>query len=149
MISWITEKVAIGDYSDAENREALIKEKIDCIICLRHYLSVKEEALKNVLKIPLFHISVGSQQGLEPIKIELRTATYLLELLSEDYKRILIHCTTGIDRAPFVLACYMARMELEYEDDSPMQRDYKYWIIEAYKFIKGKRPQTIEHLEWI
>lgn len=149
MISWITEKVAIGDYSDAMNRESLIKEKIDCIVCLRRYLPVKEEALRNILKIPLFHISVGSRQGLESIKIELRTATYLLELLSEKYNRILIHCTAGIDRSPFVVACYMARMELECQDDFPIQRDFKHWVTEAYKFIKRKSPQVMEHWEWI
>lgn len=140
MITWITPNVAIGEYADAINRELLEKEKIDCILCLRIDVSIKEEAIKNFLEIPLFHVSTGRRQGLEPIKIELRTAVYILEQLTKKYRRILVHCTAGIDRAPFVVALY-----LQCNKWGMNVRD----IEESYKIIKEKRPQIIEHMEWV
>ena len=149
MITWITKNVAIGEYIDAINRELLEKEKIDCILCLRFDVSIKEEAIKNFLEIPLFHISVGCHQGLEPIKVELRTSAYMLKLLAKKYKRILVHCTAGMDRSPFVVALYLAKWKCDTEWTYGLPSDFKYWFTEAYKLIKEKRPQIIEYVEWV
>jgi len=152
MITWITENIAIGEYTDAINEELLKKEKIDCVLNLRakDEASVVEKTLELFLGIKYFHVGVGSHQGLEPIKIELRTATYMLELLTEKYKRILVHCTAGIDRAPFVVAYWMVGNYWLFDDISYLQgEDLKFWIRKSYKFIKEKRPQIVEHYEWI
>ena len=150
MITWITENVAIGEYSDAINRELLEKEKIDCILCLRTFVSNEEDALKEFLQIPLFHISVGDHQGLKPIKIELVTTAYMLGLLSAFYNRILVHCTAGIDRAPFVLALYLTNLSLDFDKTAGLTTiDFNSTFRKAYKFIKEKRPQIKEHYEWV
>jgi len=153
MITWITENVAIGEYTDARNVELLKKEKIDCIFNLRvnNPEGIADEILEETLELcskmyPLdnpiphyYHIEVGRHQGLEAIKIELRTAAYMLELLAGKYERILVHCTAGMDRAPFVVAYWLHKyssMEL--------------WDFnKAYSFVKKKRPFIVEHYEWI
>jgi len=149
MITWITENVAIGEYTDAVNREVLNKEGIDCVLSLRTGLGLEVEQdqeccheaniLEN-LEIYYYNVPVGinSHRNIETIKIELRTAAYMLEQLTEKYKRILVHCTAGIDRAPFVVAAYLSGL---HEDIMDMD----YW----YCKIKEKRPQIIEHWEWI
>lgn len=154
MINWITENVAIGDYLDACNRENLLREKIDCVLSLKVTETLGEYILCTQNNIGFYKIPIGRQfmddEGIEPIKIELRTAAYMLELLTTKYKKILVHCTGGIDRAPFVVARYLAnkKVELDRIMDSNTG-DYRDWIIEAYKTIRKKRPQIREHFEWI
>jgi len=139
MISWITEKVAIGDSLDATNEEALKKEKIDCILNLTIRWCPMEELLSDKLGITYHHICVGRHQGLEPIKMELRTAVFLLDLLSGKFKKILVHCGAGIDRAPFVVAYWICTQD--YRSSAFIHR--------AYKTVKEKRPQIKEHMEWV
>jgi len=150
MITWITENVAIGEYIDACNRENLIREKIDCILNLRVKTSVGEGILAQQLSIDYYHMPVGDHRGLEPIKIELRVASYMLGLLAEKYERILVHCTSGIDRAPFIVALYLTRLDAELGKASGLDKtDLKFWIAKAYDFIQEKRPQIIRHTEWV
>lgn len=49
---------------------------------------------------------------------------------------LLVHCNASIDRAPFVLAAYLAR-----------SRNID--IADAYKIIKKNRSQVVEHFEWV
>lgn len=144
MITWITRNVAIGEYSDAINEELLEKEKIDCVLNVRakDEVNMVEQTIEMFHGIKYFHVSVGSRQGVDPIKIELRTASFMLELLVKKYKRILVHCMAGIDRSPFVVASWLANKEY-------YRLDIKDQFYEAYKDIKKKRPQIIEHMEWV
>jgi hypothetical protein len=51
------------------------------------------------------------------------------------YKRILVHCYAGFDRAPFVVAKYLSSVAA-------------LSIPQAYSIIKQQRP-IMEHYEWI
>jgi len=149
MISWITENVAIGEFLDI-NQELLEKEKIDCILNLRLSVSTREDVVRQVLGIAYYHVSVGREQGLEPIKIELKVASYMLGLLAEKYNRILVHCTAGMDRSPFVVALYLTRLNADVSRATKLDTtDLKFWLDKAYNFIKEKRPQIIKHMEWV
>lgn len=143
MIIWITENVAIGEYHDACSRELIEKEKIDCVLSLRILDDLGEPLMLMQNGVAYFKIPVGRHQGIEPIKIELRTAAYMLEELTDKYSRILVHCTAGIDRSPFVVAYWLANKEYYTLHNTKDQ------MIEAYKDIKKKRPQIIKHYEWI
>lgn len=154
MISWITENVAIGEYTDAYNRENLIKEKIDCILSLRGE-GVEENAFAeihicNCLGIDFYRVPVTDVRGTKNIKIQLKTAVYMLDLLAEKYNRILVHCTEGIDRAPFVVALYLTRLNADLAKATKLNTsDLKFWMAKAYDFIQDKRPQIKRHMEWI
>jgi len=49
---------------------------------------------------------------------------------------ILVHCHAGIDRGPFIVACYLH----EIYGDSPS---------ESYDWVKSLHPQTIIHDDWM
>jgi len=99
MITWITENIAIGEYLDACNREVLLANKIDCIVDLRIEKPLGAEILARQNNIAYFHLPVGSSE--ENIKRELRCAYGCLMVIIGEYhyKRILVHCTAGIDRS--------------------------------------------------
>jgi len=139
MITWITDKVAIGEYLDACNREALEQNKIDCVLDLRVVDSLGEFLMLEQMGVHYFKLGIGREQGLEPLRIEIKNVASMIKLLAEKYNRILVHCTAGIDRSPAVVARY-----LSYEKYS-----FILGVSEAYKYIKNKRPQIKEHLEWI
>jgi protein-tyrosine phosphatase len=144
MITWITGNVAIGEYSDAINNRLLKREKIDCILSLRggeleDDSSFEERVCKNLgiyfFRAPindLYWSETGDQSN---VKIQVKTATYMLKLLTKKYKRILVHCTGGIDRSPCVVALWLSNKNKSYIDV-------------VYADIKKKRPQIIEHYEW-
>ena len=70
----------------------------------------------------------------------------MLTELFEKYERILVHCTAGMDRVPFVVA-YWLNDKIDWALD--IDTNFSFNIRKAYAFIKKKRPQIIEHLEWI
>jgi len=146
MITWITENIAIGEYLDAINEELLKKEKIDCVLSLRggeaEQNNLYEEKLCRSLGISFCNLPVIEYDFLDILKIQLKSAAYMLDLLSQKYKRILVHCTAGIDRSPFILASWLANKEY-------YRLDIKDQFVEAYRDIKRKRPQIVEHYEWI
>ena len=135
MISWITENVAIGDYRDACNRENLIKEKIDCIVDLTLEPTLGEEILARQNNIAYFHLPT------DYIKRELHCAcACLTALIVDKYERILVHCIGGIDRAPFIVALYLTRLDAELGKASGLDKsDLKFWMAKAYDFIQEKR----------
>jgi len=156
MITWITENVAIGEYTDAVNEELLKNENIDCVLSLRGY-GVEEAdsweriVCETILKIDYYRIPVAEDND-RMVKLLLRTAAYMLEQLTEKYKRILVHCTAGIDRAPFVVAYWIIKRDIIFAEITGYdytEGDLKYWIADAYKIIKEKRPQIVEHMEWV
>lgn len=137
MITWITENVAIGEYLDACNKENIEREKIDCVLSLRIIDDVGEPLMLMQMGVEYYKIPVGRHQGVEPIKLELKIATQMLKLLVERHNKVLVHCTAGIDRAPFVVSQYLV-------DQGIAQT-----IAEAYSIIKKCRPLIIEHYEWV
>ena len=158
MITWITENVAIGERADfvfprlGDSQKRFKEAKIDCVLDLTVNNDIVEGIFCDKLGINYYHIPVGRHQGLKPIKIELRTAAYMLEQLTEKYKRILVHCTAGIDRAPFVVAYWIAGYSGYGKDINfiySKEFNFNFWISKAYELIKEKRSQVIEHMEWI
>lgn len=137
MITWITENIAIGEYRDACNRELIEKEGIDCVLSLRIVDDKGEPLMLMQMGVEYYKIPVGRHQGIEPIKVELKVATYMLGLLAKKHKKILVHCTACMDRTPFVVARYLVK------------KDIAYHMGKAYDMIKQKRPQIIEHYEWV
>jgi len=154
MITKILEDVFLGEYSDALNSKALTKEKIDCILSLRGE-GVEEDSFEEIricdwLGIHFHRVPVVDIRGIGSIKIQLKTATFMLDLLTKKYKRILVHCTAGIDRAPFVVALYLTQLDADLRKATKLDTsDLKFWLEKAYDFIKEKRPQIMRHLEWV
>jgi len=134
MISWITDQVAIGEWSDSHNMATLIQQCFDCVInlCIRG-----DEYELGMQDIAFLHLKVADHQDKNALKIELEAAVYMLILAAREYDRILVHCIAGMDRSPFVVARYMVAEGLA-ED-----------MADAYAQIKEKRPQTMEHMEWV
>lgn len=162
MITWITENVAIGEYLDvvriperidAVEGKLLKVHKVDCVLSLRgsglEDIDGYNEYERKLCKsngIDFYRVPIMEDDD-KVVKIQLKSAAYMLELLSQKYKRILVHCTAGIDRAPFVVAYWLAYnncVNMEWN-----QKPCKKCIPEWYKEVKHKRPQIIEHMEWI
>jgi protein tyrosine/serine phosphatase len=157
MISKITEHLYIGEYSDIvgltteETKSRLEQIKTLGIghvisLCPRIQITKEAEAFKansqnNNLCIWLHHSPIPVNSKLagqrDPFKVGLELSLNEINaiLLHEPNTKILIHCTGGIDRAPFVVASYLVRVcGLELAD--------------AYRQIKKVRPCVCEHYDW-
>lgn len=49
---------------------------------------------------------------------------------------ILVFCHAGMDRSPFIVACYLTK-------------HYEHTPESAYEYVKQERPQTIIHDDWM
>jgi hypothetical protein len=87
-------------------------------------------------------------QGLELAFLKLASILY------DDYQEnVLLHCTAGLDRSPFVVAKYLCEKVKSVPDWDKQHKRMNFHFFknmtEAYAFIKTKRPQICEHPEWI
>lgn len=128
MISRITDQIYIGDQNDAVNEELYKIYKFDSIINVNDR-ELKEE-LDLVKKYDVGYVIFGHPQGDKG----LQAAGYLWGCVAHEEK-VLIHCESGIDRAPFVVAQYLAK-----KNHIPLHK--------AYNIVKYFRPQIFVHLEW-
>jgi len=98
--------------------------------------SMKHQALRSAgvdLIVDIRNLFYGDED--EPTLKTKRIAKLLGELSQQGFK-ILIYCHAGIDRSPFIGMLYLC---------------YKYDIdyAKAYAWVKEKRPQIVEHWEWV
>lgn len=121
MVDQILDRIWIGDQQDAENEE-LVKT-FTAIINLNMRESEKE--LELVKKYNILYANFG--------RLNL-AAGYLFGAYNNG-KKILVHCEAGMDKSPFVVARCISVM-------------CKITLAEAYKFVKERHKQTIEHYEW-
>jgi protein tyrosine/serine phosphatase len=155
MISKITDRVFIGEYSDVvgptpEETTSRLKQLqalgIGHVVslCARTQITKEEAAFKansplgiwlHHQPIPVNKKSAGRRDAFK-LGLELALNEIVTILGDEPNAKILIHCTAGIDRAPFVVASYLVRVcGLDLAD--------------AYRQIKKIRSCVCEHYDWV
>jgi histidinol-phosphate aminotransferase len=124
-MDWITDQVAIGDIDDAMRSKELNSAGVTGVLSLNGYPTFLSEWGIAWKRVPLID---GPGNSTDDIACALATLT---ELLSEGHK-VLVHCTEGVSRAPFVTACYLASTR-------------KWNLDSALDFIAKKRPVVNPH----
>lgn len=86
-ISWVDDRLAIGDITDVTLREGLRLSGIECIIDTRIHFAES-----------------GNPPDMNPLPSIWKFANDILEL--SEHSKILLHCHGGMDRSPFVAMLY-------------------------------------------
>jgi hypothetical protein len=119
MIEWIDGNLAIGNWRDARDADILRAEGIDLIVDARI----------------LFDDSNGRRRRTPFSELIARETSFMLALAGMGAK-MLVRCYHGRDRSPFVAMIYLSkRRGIAYD--------------EAYLIVKGKRPVTVIHSDWV
>ena len=141
MITWITESLAIGDFTDTLNLDLLHKEKVDSIL----FLDSKEksrrimEAIKGEIDCSWYPVLTDPIENIWRFQDECQAAYDELSFSLSIGMKVLVSCIAGIDRSPFIVAMYLTKhCFVSYEDK----------LLKAYSLIKEKRPWIIEHYDW-
>ncbi len=92
---------------------------------------LRQHGIEMIIDIRLYFTGSGDTPPLPSIW---KAANEVLKL--SETNKILIYCQAGIDRSPFFAMLYY---KLKHGCDYP----------EAYDYIQQKRPQTIQHWEWV
>jgi len=160
VISRITDQLYLGEYSDvigstdAETKSHLIQLTI---LGITDVLSLCNEGVESCLinkEVEAFKVNKKSKITLQvhhqpvpvnsevagrhdPFKVGFHLALKKINniLFNDPKAKILVHCSAGIDRAPFLVASYLARSN---------HLD----IADVYREIKKVRPSVCEHIEW-
>ncbi|HSV42356.1 MAG TPA: dual specificity protein phosphatase family protein [Methanomassiliicoccales archaeon] len=117
-MDWIDEYVAVGSWKSVFFIDDLKKADIDLIIDAR----------------TLFDVVHGNPK--KPLVSKVLKAGDMLVALTKFNAKVLVHCSEGIDRTPFLAMIYVSKRY-----DMP----YK----EAYELVKEKRPGTNFHWDWV
>jgi len=168
MITWITPQIAIGELSDILYNSIEDLQKIGFTSVISILMKDDErlrkkfrEAWNKGILIRQHFIQVGSESMVEDLTGEnlkrfvsqLNLAYYKLDsIFYADYQeKVLVHCVAGMDRSPFVVARYLVEKKriMPRLTDKKMEFVSVRTMSEAYAFIKKKRPQIIEHPEWV
>jgi hypothetical protein len=159
MISKITPNLYIGEYLDVvgeSNQELIDKAEALRTEGITHIVSLCSEGIEdtqienekrayNYSTFGWYHSPVPLSKELtahmgktDPFKFGLELALYEVHriLYNNPNAKVLVHCTAGIDRSPFVVAAYLVRYNLMS-------------LGEAYGLIKKVRPFVCEHHEWV
>ncbi|MFA5313941.1 MAG: dual specificity protein phosphatase family protein, partial [Methanomassiliicoccales archaeon] len=117
-MDWIDEHVAVGGWRSVFLLDDLQKADIDLIIDAR----------------TLFDVLHGNPK--KPLVNRVLKAGDMIVALTEFDAKVLVHCSKGVDRTPFVAMVYVSKK---------YNMPYK----EAYELVKEKRPETIFHWDWV
>ena len=118
MLDWIDDNVGIADINinTYESRQAL---DTDLVLDVRYYFK---------------QIHPNKIKGTMPKDSLINIADLIRDKVQKGWK-IILHCQSGIDRAPFTAVVYLVR---RYDMD----------VSEAYDIVMEKRSQTKYHPEW-
>ncbi|MCW2284110.1 histidinol-phosphate aminotransferase [Rhodoblastus acidophilus] len=95
-MDFVTERVAIGDASEAEG-EALRRNGIGAVLSLTR--------LEAPLPLPHAAIELVDRQALSGDDI--RAATHFIKTQVDAGRRVLVHCFAGVSRSPAMTLCYL------------------------------------------
>lgn len=136
MVTKIFDGLYLGDWNDALSFDG----EIICV--MQEILSIEP---KNAYWIPIIRTSgrlnndeLIDDQDVEvfALKHQLMLVTQIVNDNLEKKKDTLIHCMAGIERSPLaVVYCVRRFMNLGWD--------------EAYDYVKDKRPEVANRLEWL
>jgi protein-tyrosine phosphatase len=111
-MDFILERLAVGDISDARNLSSRITALLNCT-------EEHDTSRKGIeyLKLPLIDF-----QPIDPEYIP-KAVNWIKEKIVSH--TVLVHCNTGIGRAPSIVVCYLCEIGFGFE--------------EAVRFVKSKR----------
>ncbi len=133
MINQITKKIMIGEATDV-TVENLSRVCFDCVLNVHHEDFKNEKRFCKEHEV-MYVWSPVPRLNSHDIPGDLVKAADKLEILCRHYKRILVHCEAGIDRAPFVVAKYFCNV-------------IDLTLPQAYDIIRQQRKIIMEHYEW-
>ncbi len=132
----ILDHLYLGDWQDAQKFEGEI-------ICVTQEILSTEP--RDAYWIPVIRTSKPTnddelieEQDLEVtvLKHQIDLVTFMINNNMEYEKDTLVHCMAGIERSPLVIVSWLHKY-----------RGYS-WD-EAYEFVKEKRPEVANRLEWL
>ena len=105
MITYATEKLAIGDSQDSKNAT---QDKFDAAICVAIDLDIRDNhENENVRSTRPRRHKVGLFDGPGNDPMTFAAAIILLESLMKQNKRVLVHCHAGQSRSVMVVAAWL------------------------------------------
>ena len=138
--------MGIGKYFDI-TEENIKNEGITAIVNIRETFRERDKKISSLKKLKYIYFPIWDGADYdnniiteEDIIKEVKTKTLeivekIYNLLNSGYK-VVVHCTGGIDRSPFVVATLLIKLG--------KVSNYG----EAYAMIKKVRPFVVEHYEW-
>lgn len=145
MIDHIFENIYIGEYSDTINPDALVQNKIHLIINLRGKPNPMSRKLFRDHYIRQIEVPITTDPDEDFLSFMQEVDRATLGLSLERFREgdrpvyamtnIMVHCTAGMDRAPFVVALHLyQKCNMTFE--------------KAYELVEEKRKGTPIKFHW-
>lgn len=113
-MNWITDKIAIGNYLDAQDIELIKEYGIRSVVCLDGSLRSSHAAALELSEVAAYQLIDGAGNDLRII----RFAVDDLIRLVESNPPVLVHCHAGRSRSAVVVAAYIMKVQGLSADDA-------------------------------
>ena len=129
MATEVLPNLFLGDLADAKRWQGLA-------ITVLEYRP--PELPTNVVHIPIVDTNnhEGSLDEVHVLFVQLETLVTVVDTAMVRGEKVLVSCGQGMERSPLAVVWYLFRRK-------------EMSVKEAYRLVKEKRPQVIEHLEWL
>jgi hypothetical protein len=104
-VDWITDRIAIGDYREAQDVELLRRCGFGSILGLIGTLAGRSLTELGVRQVEIVTLLDGAGNDMS----RFRRAVDALARLAEEVPPVLVHCRAGWSRSPAVVAGYLMR----------------------------------------
>jgi protein-tyrosine phosphatase len=104
-VDWITDRVAIGNYLEAQDTNLLLAHAIRSIVSLDGTLSKKHATDLGVIEVVAYSLIDGAGNDLRLFEYAVNDLERLVQLCPP----VLVHCHAGRSRSVVVLAAYLMR----------------------------------------
>jgi len=128
LLRWITDRVAIGSWKDAEDYDRLSMEGIEAILDLGWHEPHPHEGF-----VYRWNLIWPVHPKLNPDQVK-SALTWLLNQVFIKRRRVLVHCGDGIERAPTIVMLFLYVTGFSIND--------------ALSIIKRKAPETQPRVDW-
>jgi protein-tyrosine phosphatase len=137
MINQITKKIALSEAVDVTEENLKRWNVNDTELPLERKGMEPEPLLCRRLGIEyVYRPCAEAVKTMAQFIEDLKQSACCLENLVKKHQRVLVHCLSGIDRAPLVIAYYLSNVAY-------------LTIPQAYRLIKQQRKCVMEHYEWV
>jgi protein-tyrosine phosphatase len=135
-MTWITDRIAVGGgIWNEENMQELIRKGVTHIIDMQ--IEFDDRPLAEPYGVHVLYNPTDDDFQIKPPELFQRGVDFALEALSDDEKKVYIHCAAGVHRAPMMTLAIMRVLGWSLADAKELIQKRRYVVDFADCYVES------------